>query len=80
MNIDIHSCAEARSAFEPPRSSYLQLSVLTSRASPKYAITSSSMPMSGNKCLIFMRQNCRSGYDKRSHTLFLSNKTARNFL
>jgi hypothetical protein len=53
---------------------------LTSRASPKYAITSPSLPISGNKCLIFMRPNYRSGYDNRSHTLFLSNKTGRNFL
>ena len=79
MNIDIHSCAEARSALEPPRSSYLQSSVLTSRASPKYAITSPSLPMSGNKCLIFMRPNCRSGYDNRSHTRFLSNENWQEF-
>ena len=80
MNIDIHSCAEARSTLEPPRSSYLQSSVLTSRASPKYAITSPSLPIFGNKCPIFIRPNCRSGHDTRSHTLFLSNKTGRNFL
>ena len=68
MNIETHSWAAVRSSFEPPRSSYLELIVLTSFASPNKAMTFPLSARSEKRCPFFMLPNCMRGYDKDGHT------------